>query len=104
MGILDKLKDTPKLLFKAKKHDPSKYVGRTVVIEGKKVVIKKIVGNITKPQFYEINGEHLIGMLRLEAQMTAAKDITEDDFLAFEQMDLKAERIMDEQKTIKEVH
>ena len=94
MGLFDRLADSPRLLFTAKKgHDPSKYVGRTVKIDGKKVVINKIVGNITKPQFYEINNEHLIGMLRLEAQMTGAKDISEEELLAFEAMDMRAEKI-----------
>jgi hypothetical protein len=85
---------SPKFLFKTKKPpNPSDYLGRTVVIEGKKVLITKIVGNLTKPQFYEINGEHLIGMLRFHAQMLKDDSITEEQFKAFEDMELKAEKM-----------
>lgn len=68
------------------------YVGKTVEIDGKPVVIDTIVGNVWKPQFLEINGTHLIGMLRFFAQMNGAMDITEEQFKAFEEMDLHAEK------------
>lgn len=91
-----------KKLFKARVPKIEGYVGRTVVIDGKPVKIKRICGNKFKPQFYEINGEHLIGMLRFHAQIEGAKDITEEQFKAFEEMDLSAEKIP-EKKTILEV-
>lgn len=91
-----------RLLFKAKvPNDLLKYIGRDIIIpefmniDGKKtkvseqkVRIETIVGNRFQPQFYEINGMHLIGMLRFHAQMEKAKDITEDQIEAFEQMQL----------------
>lgn len=84
---------SPKKLFKATVPDMKNYVGKTVTIDGKKVVIKTICGNRFKQTFYEINGEHLIGMLRFHAQMTGAKDITEDQFKQFEEMDVEAEKL-----------
>lgn len=83
----------PQLLFKAKVPDLTKYVGKTVNIEGKKIKIERIVGNLTKPAFYEINGEHLVNMLRFHAQMEGAKDISEDDFKAFEEMTMECEKL-----------
>jgi hypothetical protein len=70
----------------------SKFIGRTVLIDGNPVVIKKIVGNIEKPQFFEINDEHLIGMLRFFAQMENDKSIKEETIRAFEEMDFHVER------------
>lgn len=100
--------EKPKLLFKAKapKENPfQEYIGRMVIIpefavlNGKrtlisetKVKIQTIQGNRFKPKFFEINGEHLIGMLRFYAQMNNAKDLTEDQFLAFEEMDIEARK------------
>jgi hypothetical protein len=81
-----------KKLFKAKVPDLSKYIGRKVSIDGKKIKIETIVGNKAKPAFYEINGEHLIGMLRFHAQMLGDKSITEDQFIAFEKMDHHVEK------------
>lgn len=97
---------SPKFLFKTKApNDLRNYVGRTVLIpefmdiDGKKtktgekkVEIITICGNRFQPNYYEINGEHLIGMLRFHAQMLNAKDITEDQFLAFEEMKMEAEK------------
>lgn len=91
MSFIDKLK--PKKLFKAKVPTLESYIGRTVKIEGKPVKIESICGNRFKQTFYEINGTHLIGMLRFHAQMTGAKDITEEQFRAFEEMDLEAEKL-----------
>ncbi len=88
-----KLWDRPKKLFKARTPDLSQYKGRTVFIEGKPVVIDTIVGNRFKPTFYEINGTHLLGMLRLHAQMCGDKSITEEQFKAFEQMEVEAEKL-----------
>ena len=96
----------PKKLFKAKVPNTQNYIGRTVVIDGKKVKIEKVTGNIgmtlgtdkPKPQFYEINDEYLIGMLRFHAQMMGATDITEEQFKAFEEMDFAAEKLPDEQE------
>jgi hypothetical protein len=101
MTLIDHLK--PKKLFKAKVPDLKEFVGKRVLIPGltEPIKIKKIVGNKFKPTFYEINDEHLIGMLRFHAQMTGAKDITEEEFKAFEEMDLEAER-MPEKKTVLE--
>jgi hypothetical protein len=45
-----------------------------------------------RPQFYEINEDKLISMLRFHAQMTGATDITEEQFLAFEEMEMDAEK------------
>ena len=97
MGMFDKLK---KFKFKATPPELKDYVGRTVIIGGESVVIETIVGNMgmslrgdkPRPQFYEINGHHLIGMLRFHAQMTGAQDITEEQFQAFEDMEFHAEK------------
>ena len=81
---------------------PTDYIGRTVVIDGKDVVIETITGNLGRslgrgdkmsPMFYEINGEHLMNMLRFHAQMEGATDITEEQFIAFEQMEIEAEKL-----------
>lgn len=82
-----------KPLFKAKMPDLKHYIGKVIRIDGKKVEIKTIVGSRVKQQFYEINGEHLIGMLRFHCHMMGAKDVTEEQFKAFEEMDLHAEKI-----------
>ncbi len=110
MSIFDK----PKQLFKAVMPGAmgtkslTEYVGRTVIVpefievDGKKtlleshnVVIKTICGSLVPhtPHYYEINGEHLISALRFHAQMEKADDITEDQFLAFEEMKVEAEKI-----------
>lgn len=67
--------------------DISKFIGRTVLIDGAPVVIERIVGSLIKPPFFEINGEHLIGMLRFFAQMEGNKSITEEQFVAFEEIE-----------------
>lgn len=94
----------PKLLFKTKAPpDLRKYIGRNVKIDGKNVIIVSIVGNMIKPAFLEINGEHLIGMLRFFAQMNNDKSITEEEFQAFEEMDMEAERIVDQKPVEKKI-
>lgn len=95
MSLKDWFNKDPKKLFKAKVPDLKHYIGKTVKIDGKKVTIETITGNKFNPQFYEINGEHLIGMLRFHAHMLGVKDITEEQFQAFEQMDLQAEKLKD---------
>lgn len=98
----------PKKLFKAKVPDLKAYIGRVVripefaLLDGNKeciyehwVKIKTIVGNRFKPNFYEINGEYLVGMLRFHAQMEGARDITEQQFQEFEEMEVAAERLSD---------
>lgn len=84
----------PQFLFTADKPtDLNKYVGRRVrLASGQSVDIETIVGNRFKPQFYEINGKHLIGMLRFHAQMTGATDITEKQFREFEEMEHSVEK------------
>jgi hypothetical protein len=72
--------------------DLKQYIGKEVSIEGQKVKIETIVGNVFKPAFYEINGDHLVNMLRFHAQMTGAKDITEEMFKAFEEIEYHVER------------
>ena len=91
MNLVDKLK--PRLLFKAKAPTLKEYIGESVIIDGQKIKIKTIVGNRFKPTFYEINGEHLIGMLRFHAQMLGDTSITEQQFLDFENIILEAERL-----------
>ena len=81
------------LLFKTTKPpDLRQYIGKTVKINGQKIVIKTICGNRFQQAFYEINGDHLIGMLRFHAQMLGDDSITEEQFQAFEKMEMKAER------------
>lgn len=93
MGLFEKM--NPKFLFKTGKlPDLKKYHGMTVTIPGDPpttIKIIKIVGNLFKPQFYEINDKHLIGMLRFHAQMVGDTSITEDQFKAFEEMELNVE-------------
>lgn len=96
-----------KKLFKATTPDLAKYLGKTVLIDGKSVKIEHICGNKFKQQFYEINGEHLIGMLRFHAQMMGDKSITEEQFKAFEEMDLHAEKmpdVFDKNEKAKAIH
>ncbi len=120
MSIFDK----PKQLFKAVMPGAmgtsslSEYVGKTVIVpefieidnkktllESHKVVIKTIVGSLVPhtPHYYEINGEHLISALRFHAQMEKATDITEDQFLAFEEMKVEAEKLPEKEKKVKDV-
>ncbi len=94
-----------KRLFKFEIPDLKKYIGRTVEIDGKSIKIEKICGNIgmtlgrapkdQRPQYYEINGKHNISMLRFHAQMTGAKDITEDQFKKFEGTEFWSEKMSD---------
>jgi hypothetical protein len=95
MGILDKMSSKLQPLFKAEVPDLKKYYGRTILIDGKKVRIESIVGNHFKRQFYEINGEHLISMLRFHAQVMGDKSITEQQFLDFENMEMDSEKLPD---------
>ncbi len=104
----------PKQLFAAKKpkaSDYDKYLGREIdipefmEIDGKRtktgserVKINHICGNKFKENFYEINGTHLIGMLRFHAIMEKAKDITEEQMQQFEEMELGAEKLPDAPK------
>lgn len=102
MSFWEKLKK-PKPLFKAKTPDLKEFIGRTVVIDGKKIEIKTLVGNVgmtlgrrpekVRPQYYEINDKHLISMLRFHAQMEGATDITEEQFKEFEEMEFFAEKM-----------
>ncbi len=86
-------------LFKATVPDLLKYLGKSVIIpDVGKVKIDHICGNKFKPNYYEINGEHLISMLRFHAQMMKAKDITEEQFLQFEAMEVVAEKMPDKDK------
>lgn len=93
MGLFKKM--NPKFLFKTGKLPNLKeYVGAVVTIPGDppiEVKINRIVGNVFKPQFYEINDKHLIGMLRFHAQMVKDTSITEEQFVAFEEMEMEAE-------------
>lgn len=102
MSILEKL--NPKKLFKATVPELQEYLGRKVLIpaESEPVVIKSIVGNYTNRTFLEINGEHLIGALRFFAQMNGVKDITEQQFRDFENMEMEVEKLP-ERRTALEV-
>lgn len=92
----------PKKLFKYKIPDLNDYLGRTVIINQKKITIKHIVGNIgmmmgrrpehQRPQYLEINGKYRLSMLRFFAQMNGATDITEEQFKQFEQMECWSEK------------
>lgn len=95
--MLGFLKQKAQFLFAAEVPDLEDYIGRTVVIDGKKIKIKTIVGNkgISNPKliyFYEINGEHLINALRFHAQMLGDKSITEEEFLAFENIEYEVKK------------
>lgn len=91
--------------FKMKAVTPNlkEFIGRKVLIPGESepVVIEHICGNVglslghekPKPTFYEINGKHLIGMLRFHAQMLGDKSITEDQFKAFEEIKFEAVKL-----------
>ena len=78
-----------------------KFLGRMVRIPGETVPIqiKDIRGNIglsmgrenPRPQFYEINGKYLIGMLRFHAQMEGDTSISEQEFQDFENIEFHAE-------------
>jgi hypothetical protein len=76
--------------FKVEVPDLTKFIGKTVIIEGKEVVIKTIVGNMTQKAFYEINSEHLVNMLRFHAQMCGDHSITEQQFVDFENMEMES--------------
>jgi len=92
----------PIKLFKAKVPDLQSFIGRTVEINGHSIKIQSIVGNVgmtlgrkpkdMRPQYYEINGQYLISMLRFHAQMEGATDITEEEFKQFEEMEFFVEK------------
>lgn len=92
---------TKKPFMEAELPDLKSYIGRTVVIKGRRVEIVSIKGNMglsmgremMRPQYLEINGQHLISMLRFFAQMNGATDITEEQFRAFEEMDCAADHV-----------
>lgn len=97
-----------KKLFKATVPALAEYVGRRVyiqergmldgrmtVISGEWVDIEHICGNRFKQNFYEINGTHLISMLRFHAQMNGDTSITEEQFQAFDEMEMAAEKVRD---------
>lgn len=91
--------------FKAEVPKLDSYIGRYVRIPGEHqpVKIETICGNVglsmgrekPRPQFYEINGKFLIGMLRFHAQMTGDKSITEQQFKDFEDTEFEAEKLAD---------
>ncbi len=91
--------------FKATVPDLKEFVGRTVIINGESITIEKIVGNAgmtlgrkqedMRPTYYEINDAHLIGMLRFHAQMIGDTGISEEEFVAFENMEFDIERMPD---------
>lgn len=89
----------PKKLFGFEKPDEreyKKYIGKQVLIpragdEPLRVTIETIVGHRFKPAFYEINGQHLIGMLRFHAQMNKDNSITEEEFKQFEEIQFEVE-------------
>lgn len=96
----------PQKLFRARVPELEQFIGRKVNVKNKdgkqvRIRIKTIVGNIgmtlgrevkdRKPQYYEINGEYLLSMLRFHAQMEGATDITEEQFKEFEEMEVWAE-------------
>lgn len=99
MGVLNSVKK----LFTAKVPDIERFRGRTLKIPGvpEPVRIETVRGCVgmtlgrkaedIRPQYYEINGKHLIGMLRFHAQMENDKSITEEQFKAFEDMEFYVE-------------
>lgn len=106
MGLFDKEK--PKFLFNATTPELKKYIGKKVKIpEVGTVHIETICGNLGRslrgdnkpnPMYYEINGQHLISMLRFHAQMERATDITEEQFRAFEATEFYSEKNSDKPK------
>lgn len=92
-----------KKLFKTQVPDLDKFIGREVKIPGQilPIVIEHICGNVglsvgrekPRPQFYEINGKYLIGMLRFHAQMEGDTSITEQEFEDFENMEFESEKL-----------
>jgi hypothetical protein len=95
--------DKPKFLFTAKEPNLSAYIGQSVIIDGKKVKIQKICGNKHKPQFYEVNGNKLIGMLRFHAQMLKDDSITEEQFKAFEEIEFEVIQNKNDSNPMKDV-
>ncbi len=93
MSIKQYLQDKTRLLFKAEEPNLNDYLGRFVTIRGEKILIKHIVGNRYQPKFLEINGHHLISMLRFFKQMNNDDSITEDQLRAFEEMDVSARKL-----------
>lgn len=84
--------------FKAEPRDDLKvYLGKRVIIRGvnnnQPLLIESISICHFKPAFYEINGRHLIGVLRFYAQMNNDKSITEQQFRDFEAMETEAEKL-----------
>lgn len=84
MSVREKLKS---FKFKTKSTNPTDYIGRTVIIDGKPVMIETIVGNKEKPTFFDINGGLSIGVLRFFCQMNGDRSISEEQFKKHEEME-----------------
>lgn len=97
-----------KKLFKYEIPDLKDYVGKTVQIpmpggSVHTVKIKTVMGNVgltlgrapkdQRPQYAEINGRYRISFLRFFAQMNGAKDISEEDFKAYEDTEFWSEKM-----------
>lgn len=89
-----------KSTLRVKVPDLEKYIGRTVEIEGKKIKIKTVVGNIgmvmgrrpedQRPQYAEINGQYRLSFLRFFAQMNN-ETYTDEEYETFENMQVWSE-------------
>lgn len=76
-----------------------KYKGESVLIDGERVFIKSIVGNKTKPGFYEINGKYLINMLRLHAQLEN-EEYDDEDYEFFETLECEIEQVKKQDQSV----
>lgn len=93
-------------VLKLKVPDLEKYIGCTVEIDGKKIKIETVVGNVgmtlgrrpedQRPQYAEINGKYRLSFLRLFAQMNN-ETYTDEEYETFEQMQVWAEASRDDE-------
>lgn len=82
----------PKNLFTYEIPNTEEFIGLTVTIGNERVKIKKIEGMKFQPKFYLINNKYEMNILRFFAQMNHCKDITEQQFRDFEEMDVSADK------------
>lgn len=106
-----------KKLFKYQVPKLEDYIGRYITIEGEKIQIKHLVGNIgmvlgrspkdQRPQYLEINGNCRISALRFFNEMNGGSKvtgITEQEMVLFEEMEFWSEKMGEEERVKKLVN
>lgn len=77
------------------------FIGKTLILkDGTEVKVETIVGNRWTPNFFEVNGKHLIGMLRAYKQLYKDSSITEDQLTEFEKIEHYVEKVPEKRSAL----